>query len=57
MCYWTGDIDANTEISLLIGDRLQAEFEIQSEPVSEDINRLLAQLRSAERLARIRSGF
>ena len=55
MCYWTGDIDANTEISLMIGDRLQAEFEIQS--VSEDINRLLAQLRLAERLARICSGF
>ncbi len=57
MCYWTGDIDANAEVSLMIGGRLQAEFGIQSEPISDDINRLLAQLRSAERLARIRSGF
>ena len=57
MCYWSGDLDANTEISLMIAGHLQAEFGIQSEPVSEDISRLLAQLRSAERLARIRSGF
>jgi hypothetical protein len=56
MCYWTGDIAAKTDISQ-IGDRLQAEFGIELQPVSREIERLLAQLRSAERLTRIRSGF
>lgn len=55
MCYWTGDIAAET-ISL-IGDRIQAEFGIEFQPVSSEIDRLLARLRAAERLTRIRNGF